>query len=135
MKKREKITANSKIGAAVAQTAAASVIDESPKGQELKATPSPPDVAVTHLEFPPPEFLLEAARNELNRKLLQDYRETINVLRDNKGFSFREIAEWLTENGVDADYNAVYREYTKGMSDDEERDVALREAEEENERP
>ena len=74
---------------------------------------------------------MEEARKEPNRKLLQDYGEVISLLRDAKDFSFREIAEWLTENGVDADYNAVYRVYTKGMSENEERDVALREAEEE----
>lgn len=130
MKKKQLKTKGKEV-ARVAQTTAASVIDENRKGQELKATTSPPDVAVTHLEFPPAEYLLEEAQKEPNRKLLEDYRETIRVLRDDKGFSFREIAEWLTENGVDADYNAVYRVYTKGMSEDQERDVAVREAEEE----
>ena len=73
---------------------------------------------MTRLEFPPPDYLLELARGEANRKLLQDYRETINTLRDEKGFSFREIADWLTQNGVETDYNSVYRAYTKGMPEE-----------------
>lgn len=118
MKKRKKLTANGKIAAAVGQTAAASAIETGPKGEDQKAAPAPSGVTVVHLEFPPPDYLLEEALKEPNRKLLQDYRETISVLRDNKGFSFREIAEWLTQNGVDADYNAVYRVYTKGLPED-----------------
>jgi hypothetical protein len=102
---------------AVAQSPAASLSDKSAKGNQPAA--SPPGDGVTHLEFPPPHFLLEQAEKEPNRKLLEDYRETINLLRNDKGFSFREIAEWLAQNGVDADYNAVYRVYTKGMPDDE----------------
>jgi hypothetical protein len=97
---------------AVAQSPAASVSDKSAKGKQQAA--SSPGHVVTHLEIPPPHFLLEQAEKEPSRKLLEDYRETIGVLRKDKGFSFREIAEWLTQNGVDADYNAVYRVYTKG---------------------
>jgi len=84
------------------------------------------DVAV-----PPPHYLLELARGEPDRKAIEDYAETIQVLRDEKNFTFREIADWLTENGIETDHNAVYREYTKGMSEREEQDVALREALEE----
>jgi hypothetical protein len=102
------------------------------KGEEHSAATLPPCISVTHLEFPPADYLLEKARGESNRKLIEDYRETIEVLRDEKGFSFREIGDWLTANGVEADYNAVYRVYTKGMSEDEERDVALRDAQEEH---
>jgi len=101
-----------KKAAAVAPSPAASVSDKSAKGGAV-----PP--VVTELEFPPPHFLLEQAEKEPSRKLLADYRDTINVLRKDKGFSFREIAEWLTQNGVAADYNAVYRVYIKGLPDDE----------------
>ena len=87
-----------------------------------------PSVAV--LEFPPPHYLLERARGETNRKLLQDYLEVIQTLRDEKGFSFREIAEWLSKNGVDADYNAVYRAYTKYLSDTEVAQLDQEEADE-----
>ena len=116
--KKKQFKSKGKEVVAVAQSPAASVSDKSAKGKP-QATSLPPGDVVTHLEFPPPHFLLEQAEKEPNRKLLEDYRETINVLRNDKGFSFREIAEWLRQNGVDADYNAVYRVYTKGMPDDE----------------
>jgi hypothetical protein len=115
--KKKQFKSKGKEVVAVAQSPAASLSDKSAKGNQ--PTASPPGDVVTHLEFPPPHFLLEQAEKEPNRKLLEDYRETINLLRSDKGFSFREIAEWLTQNGVDADYNAVYRVYTKGMPDDE----------------
>jgi hypothetical protein len=115
--KKKQFKSKGKEVVAVAQSPAASLSDKSAKGKQPAA--SPPGDVVTHLEFPPPHFLLEQAEKEPNRKLLGDYLETITVLRKEKGFSFREIAEWLTQNGVTADYNAVYRVYTKGMPDDE----------------
>jgi hypothetical protein len=115
--KKKQLKSKGKDVVAVAQSPAASLSVKSAKGNQPAA--SPPCDVVTHLEFPPPEYLLQEAEKEPNQKLLEDYRETINVLRNGKGFSFREIAEWLTQNGVDADYNAVYRVYTKGMPDDE----------------
>jgi hypothetical protein len=85
-----------------------------------KVLPSQPNSpSVTVLEFPPPDYLLEMARGEPSQKLLQEYAESIRTLRDEKGFTFREIAEWLTEHGVEADHNAVYRVYTKEMSEDQ----------------
>jgi len=68
-------------------------------------------------EFPPPspDELLQLAVQEVDRDLLSDYAPVIGTLREDKGFSFREIAEWLNDHGVPADYNAVYRLYTKGM--------------------
>jgi len=118
MKKKQLKTKGKEV-IAVAQSTAASVSDKSAKGGDQRAAPPPRGDAVTHLEFPPPHYLLEQAEKEPNRKLLEDYLDTITVLRKDKGFSFREIAEWLTQNGVAADYNAVYRIYTKGMPDDE----------------
>jgi hypothetical protein len=115
--KKKQFKSKGKEVVAVAQSPTASVSEKSAKGKQTAA--SPPDDVVTHLEFPPPEYLLQEAEKQPNRKLLVDYIETINVLRNGKGFSFREIAEWLTQNGVDADYNAVYRVYTKVMPDDE----------------
>jgi hypothetical protein len=61
------------------------------------------------------DYLLEQARGEETRRLLDDYTEVISVLRDEKKFTFREIAEWLQARDVEADHNAVYRAYTKGM--------------------
>ena len=93
-----------------------------------------PSVQDTQVGPPPPEFLLQEAMGEPDRRLLEEYGDTIRVLRDDKRFSFREIAEWLQEYGIECDHNSVYREYTKGLSEEEERHVAMRNAEEENER-
>jgi transposase-like protein len=51
------------------------------------------------------------------------------MLRE-KGFSYREIAEWLSDRGVEVDHNAVYRVYTNSLSDHEAYLEDLREAEE-----
>jgi hypothetical protein len=83
---------------------------------------------------PPPDFLLREAMEEPDRLLLAEYGGTIRLLRDEKRFTFREIAVWLQEHGVECDHNSVYREYTKGLSDQDEQSVALADAEEENER-
>jgi hypothetical protein len=100
--------------------------------QEVKAetTPIP---QVTELEYPPPEFLLNEAMNEPDRRLIGEYGETIRLLRNDKRFTFREIAEWLQEYGIECDHNSVYREYTKGLSFEDEREVALQSSEEERE--
>jgi hypothetical protein len=103
---------------ASSESAASShVVDAGVKKDATNTARVPPNVAVTDLEFPPFQFLLEQAMGETNRKVLQDYGEVIRVLRDEKGFSFREIGEWLTANGVEADYNDVYRVYTKMMGE------------------
>ncbi len=63
-------------------------------------------------------MVAEAARGEANPRLVEDYVEAIGILRDEKRFTFREIAEWLKDRfGIEADHNAVYRAYTKGMPD------------------
>jgi hypothetical protein len=58
----------------------------------------------------PPEIAFQEAEQELDRDFFRGYLSTINVLRQ-KGFSYREIAEWLTERGVEVDHNVVYRAY------------------------
>lgn len=78
---------------------------------------------------PPPEVLLEWAAQEPNYRELSDYLQVIYTLRE-KGFSYREIAEWLSEHGVDADYNAVYRVFMNSLSDREAAMEAVREEEE-----
>ena len=92
-----------------------------------EATPQPSaPVTTTHEGEPwPPDMLLDAAMNEPNRRVLDEYHDVICVLRDEKKFTFREIAEWLDNHHVKADHNAVYREYTKAMPDDVAHDVAL----------
>ena len=65
--------------------------------------------------MPPPEALLEEAEREPNFRDLSAYCPVIATLRG-KGFSYREIAEWLSERGVDVDHNAVYRVYLNSLS-------------------
>ncbi len=81
--------------------------------------PSPASsVTVVQVEMPPPDALLREAEEEPNYRSLASYCPVIDKLRS-KGFSYREIAEWLTERGVEADHNAVYRVYINSLSDQE----------------
>jgi hypothetical protein len=98
----------------------------------VKTGPTSP-VRVTHLEFPPPDYLLEKAMKEPDRRLIEDYDGVIRTLRDEKRFTFREVAEWLEENGVEVDHNAVYRQYTKGLTAEQERIVEMEDAQEQHE--
>ena len=98
-----------------------------PETEVVASAPSTQGIAsvsTTVTSPPPPDVLHEMAMGEVDRKLLSDYRSTIEILRHEKSFSFREIAEWLTSHGLDCDYNDVYREYTRGMSGGEEAKVA-----------
>jgi hypothetical protein len=60
-----------------------------------------------------PQQLQAEAQKEPRRRGLDDYRETIRLLKEEKGFSLREIAAWLQERGVNVDHNAVWRAYSK----------------------
>jgi hypothetical protein len=66
-------------------------------------------------EVPAREAFLEEAKNEQKRKLISDHILTIRMLRDDKSFTFRGIAEWLTKRGVEADHSAVYRAYVAAI--------------------
>src|SRR6266550_7903756 len=97
----------------------------------VKATPAeiislPPR---TPISMPPPEFLFREAEQEPDFRTLSAYVDSIRTLRD-KGFSYREIAHWLSEHGVDVDHNAVYRVYRNSLSDYDAYLDDLREAEE-----
>lgn len=70
--------------------------------------------------MPPPGQLLMEAMDEPNYRDLNEYSAVIDTLRG-KGFSFREIAEWLSTRRVPVDHNTVYRIYTSGLSHDEAR--------------
>ena len=70
---------------------------------------------------PDPHEVMEAARAEQSRKPLQAYMDAIVELRESKGFSFREIAEWLSDGVVKTDHNMVYREYRKQKKKELER--------------
>lgn len=65
------------------------------------------------------EAFLEEANKESRRSLLMDHVRTIIVLRDQKRFTFRAIAEWLGQRGVETDHSAVYRVYTAAIPEHE----------------
>ena len=69
-------------------------------------------------DLPDPHELLEEALAENDKHYLRPYWTTINALREKK-FSYRQIAEWLNQRGLNVDHNAIYREHTKHMSDAE----------------
>ena len=85
--------------------------------------------STTAIAMPPPEALFREAEEEPDVRTLSAYADSIEMLR-NKGFSYREIAHWLSERGVDVDHNAVYRVYTKSLSDYDAHLEDLQEAEE-----
>ena len=104
-----------------------------PEIASVPASATPPEVISspprTAISMPPPEFLLREAEQEPDFRTLSAYVDSIQTLRD-KGFSYREIAHWLSERGVDVDHNAVYRVYTNSLSDYDAQLEGLREAEE-----
>lgn len=61
---------------------------------------------------PDPNDLLEQAQEEVGHGELRQYAKVIATLRG-KGFSFREIAEWLVKRGVSANHNSVYHVFNK----------------------
>jgi len=116
--------------------------------QAIPAEAAPPPQVVQISELPPvltegphgeiiamphPEQLQIEADGEPNYGDLDQYSGVIKTLR-NKRFSYREIAEWLSERGVPVDHNTVYRIHTKNLSDYQaamEAEEDAREAEEE----
>jgi hypothetical protein len=101
------------------------------KTKRPKAKPSEPRQETSSpkpSEPPPPDMLFKLAEEEPDRMALEEYINTIRLLRDDKRFTFREIAEWLKENGVETDHNAVYRAYRRHVppehQDELDRDVA-----------
>lgn len=77
----------------------------------VSSTPGP--------SWPSPDELLDRAVQEPNILDLRRYRNSILVLRS-KGYSFREIAEWLLSAGVETNHSAVYRVYKQGMDGTEQ---------------
>ena len=64
-----------------------------------------------------PQRLRAEAEKEPRRRGLGEYWEPIRVLKEEKGFSLREIAAWLRERGLNVDHNAVWRTYSKGTQE------------------
>lgn len=73
--------------------------------------------------------LLEQVAEEPNFFDLAEYWPVIEQLR-NKGFSYREVAKWLSGRGIEVSYGAIYRLCTRRLSD-EEKEMADRDFEEE----
>ena len=59
-----------------------------------------------------PSDLLKLAESAPDKSSLEAHRDAILVLRD-KGYTWREIALFLSEKGVSADHTSVYRLVTK----------------------
>src|SRR5579864_241082 len=74
-----------------------------------------PVTSPTVIGPPPPDVVLQWAGEEPDYRTLGEYADSIGILRE-KGFSYREIADWLSEHGIEADHNAVYRAYTNSLS-------------------
>ena len=60
-----------------------------------------------------PEALLKEATKCPDKLGIEDYRDTIWLLR-NKGHTWREIADFLNEKGIKTDYTRVYRIMMEG---------------------
>ena len=73
---------------------------------------------------PSPEALLKEAKNERKRVLLMEHIGTINILRDEKKFTFRAIAEWLFQRGIKVDHSAVYRTYLAAIPEEKRQSFA-----------
>lgn len=56
--------------------------------------------------------ILAAAKAAAPKVRLEEHREAVQELRD-KGFTWREIADFLTEQGVPTDHTRVYRTFGK----------------------
>jgi hypothetical protein len=82
-------------------------------GTVLPPVPPAPDS-----EIPAPDAFLEEAKHEPKRKLISDHIMTINTLREEKRFTFRAIAEWLTKRGIETDHSSVYRAYLAAIPED-----------------
>ncbi len=63
-----------------------------------------------------PAHLRAEAEKELPRRGLSPYADVITLLKQEKGFSFREIATWLRERGLSVDHNAVWRTYSRTVA-------------------
>ena len=101
-----------------------------PKQRKAKAKVSATSGG-SHSPFPEPHDLLKEAEKEIGHSDLKNYARVIAKLRQ-KGFSFRDIAEWLKARGVPTNHNAVYRVFTTCLARGEAEDIEERLEELEN---
>ena len=52
--------------------------------------------------------LLEEAKKQPKKVSLSEYKEAIGVLRD-KGYTWRDIANFLNDRGVETDHTKIYK--------------------------
>ena len=71
--------------------------------------------------IPDPTALAEAAKKEERVFAARDYVRVIEILRDEKRFSFRKIAAWLNQRGIPLDNNDVYRAYMASIPGEEKK--------------
>ena len=104
------------------------------KTKRIKKTKSEPSEAkvvpvVAATPIPDPAALAEVAKKEERVIAARDYSQVIDILRDEKRFSFRKIAAWLNERGVPLDNNDVYRVYMANLPSEEKHIMAVSGAE------
>lgn len=56
--------------------------------------------------------IIKEAKEAKNKESLESYTEAISVLRE-KGYSWRDISDFLADRGVKADHTKIYRFHTK----------------------
>lgn len=78
-----------------------------------------PSKSATQAEVPEPEAFLEEAKREPKQKLILDHIRTIRVLRDEKKFTFRAIADFFNKRGFATDHSAVYRAFLLSIKPEE----------------
>ena len=88
------------------------------KRKRSAAETAPAPLPAPDSGIPAPDAFLEEAKNEPKRKLISDHIKTINTLREEKRFTFRAIAEWLTKRGIETDHSSVYRAYLAAIPED-----------------
>jgi len=103
------------------------VQEQAPDSKIALAVPENPKPVISQLEPPDPELMEQEALGEPNYRDLGNYSGSIRTLRG-KGFSFREIANWLSERNVDADHNSVYRVYRKGLTYEQQAELEQQES-------
>ena len=87
---------------------------KSSRGKAKTTAPAEPrngGHSIAESGVPERDAFFEQAMQEPKRKLVADHTGTIRVLRNEKRFTFRQIAEWLTARGIETDHSAVYRAY------------------------